>query len=140
MPTNVLVRTFGHRGAQGLNLPGLSRFVAWAVLVVGLGATAAVALTPPLREPLELGVLGSLLSVLLFALVRLLARSSQRALGIASEQVGRALDLEQHLQSLAAPPAGISRADAEGRIASPNRRFEQITGRIYTELLGCSWL
>ncbi len=122
-----------------IRLPG-GGSLPWAVLAVGLGATAAVATSPRLREPLALAVLGSLLSVLLFALVRLLARSNERALGLASEQVGRALDLEQHLQSLAATPAGIFRLDADGRLAFANRRFEQITGRIYTELLGRSWL
>jgi diguanylate cyclase (GGDEF)-like protein/PAS domain S-box-containing protein len=91
------------------------------------------------RESLVIMVLGSLMSVLLFLLMRVLSRSEERALRLADETVGRMLDLEERFRSLAATPVGIFRTDAEGAVLFSNHRSEELTGKTSAELAGRCW-
>jgi diguanylate cyclase (GGDEF)-like protein/PAS domain S-box-containing protein len=91
------------------------------------------------RESLVVLVLGSLLSVLLFLLVRVLSRSEERALRLADETVSRMLDLEERFRSLAATPVGIFRTDVDGTVLFSNQRSEELMRRSAEELAGRSW-
>ena len=92
------------------------------------------------RESLVVLVLGSLLSILLFLLVRVLSRSEERAVKLADETVSRMLDLEERFRSLAATPVGIFRTDVDGTMLFANHRSEELLGKTADELAGGPWL
>lgn len=91
------------------------------------------------RESLVVLVLGSLMSVLLFLLMRVLWRSEEQALRLADETVSRMLDLEERFRSLAATPVGIFRTDVEGAMLFSNQRSEELMGKTSAELAGHPW-
>jgi PAS domain-containing protein len=90
---------------------------------------------------LTVGIAGSLLTLLLAALLWSLLRGRDRAVALAAAAVKNVAESERRFRGLAtASPVGIVEFDLDSRCVFANRRLEEIIGRGAEELSGEGWV
>jgi diguanylate cyclase (GGDEF)-like protein/PAS domain S-box-containing protein len=86
-------------------------------------------------------VVGLLLTMMAFLLVRVLARGRQRALDLVQSRTAELSTSESRFRSLAAAsPLGILQTDTDGQFLYGNRRLDRILGRSSGQMAGRGWL
>jgi diguanylate cyclase (GGDEF)-like protein/PAS domain S-box-containing protein len=110
----------------------------WTIRVFGSDAAAERRAT---KQGLLVLAAGLLLTLLAFALVRVLLRGRQRALDLVESRTAELSTSESRFRSLAtASPMGILQTDVDGQFLYGNRRLDRILGRSAGRMAGRGWL